>query len=316
VGEGLFSKILKLKFKVLENRNKNSSLNSATEGSGTINIMEDIMSNVEVRETGEREFMESTFGVYGLFVNNQEVHKDATQIQVLHECQGKDGGVVAVYYAKRAIDIYIPTLYKQAAHRSIQERKGCGVQYVHDLTVVCVNGGEVAQENLMHFNDSGMQPEEWALDTHAMAGAELVVTFGNRYQPERSNSQTFDLSKFVSAKAETTGKLNVGRVKALITQVSTHLGYDYCYDPDFPKERKDICAIRYLSENGSTYGFDTIYLVWKDKDGEIHHRELTNSRSTKDYLSVNKIYIEKGEVVVEVSHQGTFRTELSELDLS
>lgn len=157
------------------------------------------MYNVEVRETGEREFMEKKFAVYSLFLNSIELCNDADHLQVLQEIPGREGGVVVVYYIKRAVDICVLSLYGQAGHRPIEQRKGCGVQYIHDLYVARVNkGGKVLKENLKHFNDSGYQPEEWALDTQEMVGAGLVVTFANRYQPERSFSETFDLSKFVA----------------------------------------------------------------------------------------------------------------------
>jgi hypothetical protein len=90
------------------------------------------------------------------------------------------------------------------------------------------------------------------------------------------------------------------QAKNLISRVGPTLGYDMTYDPELPKTRKDVCAIRHMAENGSTYGYDTIYLVWKDKQGKIQYEELTDSRSTKDYLSVKSIEETADEIIVAV----------------
>lgn len=104
--------------------------------------------------------------------------------------------------------------------------------------------------------------------------------------------------------------------KALISQVGACLGCDHTYAPVFPENRKDICAVRHLTENGSTYGYDTIYLVWKKpKGGKIDYRSITDSQSTKDYLDAKSVIIKDDEVVVDVSHQGEFTFSLKSLGL-
>jgi len=85
----------------------------------------------------------------------------------------------------------------------------------------------------------------------------------------------------------------------LIKRIGPKLGYDWVRDTE-QLEGKNVAAIVYGTENGSTYGYDTVYIVWKDKKGKLNHREVTDSRSTKDYLSVNEIKEDEGSIVIDV----------------
>jgi len=102
-------------------------------------------------------------------------------------------------------------------------------------------------------------------------------------------------------------ELTAKETKALIDRVGPSLGCDFTYEPVFPKGRKDICAVRRLAENGSTYGFDTIYLVWKEPDGTVKHKEIENSRDTKDYISIDSVVVNKdGSVSVKFGSGGSY----------
>jgi len=102
-------------------------------------------------------------------------------------------------------------------------------------------------------------------------------------------------------------KLTAKEVKELIDRVGPSLGYDFTYEPVFPKDREDICAVRRLTENGSTYGFDTIYLVWKESDGSLKYKEIKNSRATKDYIHIDSVGANKdGGVSVKFGSGGSY----------
>lgn len=105
-------------------------------------------------------------------------------------------------------------------------------------------------------------------------------------------------------------KLEVEEIERLVESIGPWLGCDFTYPAVYPKNRDDIAAVRRLAENGSDYGFDTIYLVHKDNEGKIHHEELINSRSTKDYIHVDEVIAEelnnKIEVVVKVGSGGSY----------
>ncbi len=64
--------------------------------------------------------------------------------------------------------------------------------------------------------------------------------------------------------------------KKLVNSIGPKLEYNFTYDPVFPKTNSFICAISHSTENGSTYGFDTIYLVWK-RGGKLEFNEFRTS---------------------------------------
>ena len=93
----------------------------------------------------------------------------------------------------------------------------------------------------------------------------------------------------------------------LIARVGPHLGCgDLTHYPAFPEGRQDVCAIRHTAENGSDYGYDTIYLVWRGDDGALHHRPLRDTRSSKDYLHIRSITVDGENVKVEYGSGGSF----------
>ncbi|MGH7175470.1 MAG: hypothetical protein ACREGR_03885 [Minisyncoccia bacterium] len=101
--------------------------------------------------------------------------------------------------------------------------------------------------------------------------------------------------------------LTTKEAEDLITRVGPSLGCgDHTYGPQFPEERDDVCAVRRMAENGTNYGYDTIYLVWKDKDGRLQYRELANSSSTKDYLYIEGIKAEGERITVKLSNGGAW----------
>lgn len=101
--------------------------------------------------------------------------------------------------------------------------------------------------------------------------------------------------------------LTTQEVENLIDRIGPSLGYDLTYEPVFPEGRRDICAVKRLAENGSTYGFDTIYLVWKEPDGSLKYREIKNSRSTKDYIHINSVVVnEEGSISVDFGSGGSY----------
>ena len=77
-------------------------------------------------------------------------------------------------------------------------------------------------------------------------------------------------------------------VKSLVNKLGPSLGYDFTSSPVFPKTRKDICAVVRTAENGSTYGFDTLYLVWSGKK-DLDYEKLKDTRSSKDYIHIGEV---------------------------
>ena len=103
-------------------------------------------------------------------------------------------------------------------------------------------------------------------------------------------------------------ELTAKEAKDLVDQLGPSLGCgDFTYEPIFPRGRTDVCAVRRMAENGRDYGFDTIYLVWKEPDGSIKHKEIKNSRATKDYIHIDSVAVnEDGSVSVRFGSGGSY----------
>jgi hypothetical protein len=86
-----------------------------------------------------------------------------------------------------------------------------------------------------------------------------------------------------------------------IDAIAPSLGCDCTYDVICPEGRRDIGAIRRLVENGSSYGYDIIYLVWRKKDGKIAAKELINSENTREYLDIKKVSENNESIDVKIS---------------
>jgi hypothetical protein len=104
----------------------------------------------------------------------------------------------------------------------------------------------------------------------------------------------------------TNKNLTSNEAKSLVSRLGPSLGCgDFTYDPVFPKTRKDVCAVRRMAENGSDYGYDTIYLIWKNNKG-LQNQELMNSSSSKDYVHINEVIETEKDIVVKVSSGGSY----------
>jgi len=100
--------------------------------------------------------------------------------------------------------------------------------------------------------------------------------------------------------------LTATEAERLVTKVGPSLGCDFTYGAVFPEGRSDVCAVRRLAEDGSDYGFDTLYLVWKDKEDKVHYREIANSRGSKDYVNIDAVTAEGDSITIEYGSGGSF----------
>ncbi|MCA9460250.1 MAG: hypothetical protein KC550_06905, partial [Nanoarchaeota archaeon] len=71
-------------------------------------------------------------------------------------------------------------------------------------------------------------------------------------------------------------------------------------------DQKNLGVAVFTSENGSSYGFDTAYLVWKDRRGRMRHRELKNTRENKDYVSINKVSQTNSSLSIQLGSGGSY----------
>jgi hypothetical protein len=111
------------------------------------------------------------------------------------------------------------------------------------------------------------------------------------------------ISNLKKEKMET---LDASEVMKLIDRVGPSLGYDNTYTPTFPPGRSDVCVVVRLAENGASYGFDTVYVVWIE-NGQMKFKEIKNTRNSKDYISINSVKISpNGNLEVNFGSAGLF----------
>lgn len=111
----------------------------------------------------------------------------------------------------------------------------------------------------------------------------------------------------------------------LIEKIGPHL--DKQCDVSYaiiPEGRTDCCVARRSVENlRSGGGYDTIYFFWQT-EGKLRYKELTNSKSTQDYVHIDNVRVD-GKKAIVVIHSGgthkespwkqTFEIDLVEIDL-
>lgn len=114
----------------------------------------------------------------------------------------------------------------------------------------------------------------------------------------------------------TSAVLTAKEAQDLVTRLGPSLGCgDFTYGARFPKGRTDVCVVRRMAENGRDYGYDTLYLIWKNKEGALRHYHIVDSSRTKNYLEVDKITADGDQVTVSYSGSGYAAPEKGEKTL-
>jgi len=100
-------------------------------------------------------------------------------------------------------------------------------------------------------------------------------------------------------------EINPQEAKSLVDRFGPHIDskYDFTYDPVFPETRKDVWAVRRMAEDGSSYGFDTIYLLLRAGE-ELNHEKIADSRATKDYIHIDEVLEYGSDIVVKYGSGG------------
>ena len=132
-----------------------------------------------------------------------------------------------------------------------------------------------------------------------------LITKQKRNETEVKRAFEANSLKTETIKKTQTINMSSDEAKGLIDSIGPSLGCDLTYDPVYPKTRKDVAGVRRLAENGSTYGYDTIYIVYKTKSG-LHYKELYDSSSTKDYIDIPKVTETKDSIIVTIRSGGSY----------
>lgn len=113
-------------------------------------------------------------------------------------------------------------------------------------------------------------------------------------------------------------ELTVKEVQDLVNSFEIPEGYRICHhthpqEPFFPNNRKDICAIRRGLENDYYFGYDTVYLVWRNKKEGIHFIKILDSKKEANYgwelpiLEVRESHV-NGTIEVRIEEKRPFRS--------
>lgn len=79
------------------------------------------------------------------------------------------------------------------------------------------------------------------------------------------------------------------------------LGMDYTSTPKRVEGAENLSYMVYSSENGSSFGFDTLYVGYKDKKGEIKSIGVVKE---KGYIHINEIKVEDNVLSINYSCDG------------
>lgn len=78
---------------------------------------------------------------------------------------------------------------------------------------------------------------------------------------------------------------------------------DYTQPPEIPDSSEEVAAVRKIAGGNGT-GYDAIYVVGRDDEGNLHHREVRNTRFSNAYASIRDVEDTGDEVRVTVSVEG------------
>ena len=78
-----------------------------------------------------------------------------------------------------------------------------------------------------------------------------------------------------------------------VLEKAVRLGFDYTKLPEFIPGREDLAYMIYSSDNGVSFGFETLYLGYKDKDGKVMVKAILIESG---YIHISQVYVEGNNV--------------------
>lgn len=86
------------------------------------------------------------------------------------------------------------------------------------------------------------------------------------------------------------------QAKNKVTSIGPRLGYDYVKECKILNDR--IAVVMWGCENGSTYGYDVLYVV-RRKGSSVTANAVANTMSTKNYMHIKEAKIADGKLVIK-----------------
>jgi hypothetical protein len=185
-----------------------------------------------------------------------------------------------------------------------------------NLKLLVHNGNEFQTHNIWNYSLNPMltlpvmpqvaisDSENKLIMSYIMAEPNSMSFSGSRRESKTLN---FSLGQYgINLDKIINPEISIAEAKGLVNSLGPHLGFENTYDPVFAEGRKDICAVRRLAENGN-YGYDTVYLLWKGKDGELQHEKIDDSKNSQKYVFIDELVEENGNIIIKVRNTGCRR---------
>ncbi len=89
------------------------------------------------------------------------------------------------------------------------------------------------------------------------------------------------------------------------------LGFDYTSEPKRIDNRKDLVYMIYSSENGSSFGFDVLYIGYKDSSGKTKTKPVLKE---KGYIHIDKISAKDNTLTINYRCDGENKEKIIDLN--
>lgn len=217
---------------------------------------------------------------------------------------GKEAELV-MWQSKEPIDLYNPTKYEAKFRSSdpiaMMPGQFCGPQNRFKVNAFYRIGSLEKTVELTEFHDSSHTPEEWTIDKVEVGQNEVLVSRRNNYKSESSGIVTVDLSrhKILLPQSST---LDEKMAEQAVSKVAPRLGYDHGSVVNI-KERPDVKLVIWSTENGSTYGYSSAYMV-QMKNGQTEVKKIEHGAG-QNYLMIDGAEVKDQKLTV------TFRDGIS-----
>lgn len=206
---------------------------------------------------------------------------------------------------------------KQSWHRDIASF--CRKLYKKDLKVLGGGYTHVEGDKLVIHGKSGDFGEADKLrvgqilkEAFPELNIEIISEAGKELEREENNKK----QKYLEALEKIGEKFVQDFYKDVVDNMAVKMGYDMTM---FPKKIEgsdnNLFYMVFRSENGSSFGVDTVFIGYEDEGGHIKSKEIAQTRWT---LEVTKAYIENGVLNMEIKTEDgqvyNFSSPLNSLD--
>ncbi|MEZ4211192.1 MAG: hypothetical protein R3B39_02805 [Candidatus Paceibacterota bacterium] len=192
---------------------------------------------------------------------------------------------------------------KQSWHRDIASF--CRKLYKKDLRVL--GGGYTHAEGdklVIHgkSGDFGEADKSRVGQILREAFPQLNIEIISEVEKEREREENNKRQKYTEALEKIGEKFAQDFYKDVVDNMAVRMGHDMTM---FPKKidgsDSNLFYMVFRSENGSSFGVDTVFVGYEDENGQVQSKEVAQTRWT---LEITKSYVENGVLNMEIKTEG------------